>query len=73
MTQTDVSRTQTDVSRRHFIKTAAAVAAAPAFLPKVLQAQDEPGPGAPAILDDDADKLRIACIGVGGRGHSGTV
>ena len=61
---------QTDVSRRHFIKTAAAVAAVPAVLPKVLQAQDEPGPSAPAILNEDANKLRVACIGAGGRGEA---
>jgi predicted dehydrogenase len=60
----------TELSRRKFIKTAAAMAAATTVLPRVLQAQDGAGPGAPAILDDDSDKLRIACIGVGGRGWS---
>lgn len=60
--------TPTEVSRRKFIKTAAAMAAATAVFPRGLQAQDEAEPEAPAILDGDSNKLRIACIGVGGRG-----
>ncbi|MEZ5277410.1 MAG: Gfo/Idh/MocA family oxidoreductase [Opitutaceae bacterium] len=58
------------MSRRTFIKTAAAAAAIPAVLPNVLRAQGEPGPAAPAILNEDSKKLRVACIGVGGRGWS---
>lgn len=46
------------------------MAAATAVLPRVIQAQDETEPKAPAILEEDTNKLRIACIGVGGRGWS---
>ena len=58
------------VSRRRFIRTAAVAAALPVILPRVLQAQGEPGPAAPAVLTGESRKLRVACIGVGGRGRA---
>ena len=54
-----------DMSRRTFLKTAS-LASAAISLPAMLRAQNAAAPGPAA---SPANRLNVACVGVGGRGY----
>ena len=64
---------QDSVSRRRFLKTASLAALAAGLLPRSLAAEGAAAPARFKNLVTSGRKLRVACVGIGGKGYSDTM
>jgi predicted dehydrogenase len=64
---------QDSVSRRRFIKTASLAALAAGLLPRSLAAEGATAPARFKNLVTSGRKLRVACVGIDGKGYSDTM
>lgn len=64
---------QNPVSRRRFLQTASLAALAAGMLPRSLATEASATPPLFKNLVTDGRKLRIACVGIGGKGYSDTM
>ena len=61
------------VSRRRFLQTASLAVLAAGLLPRSFAQSAQPGPARFKNLATGGRKLRIACVGIGGKGYSDTM
>lgn len=62
------------ITRRHFLQTASLAALAAGVLPRSLAGEDaKVAPARFKNLVTDGRKLRVACVGIGGKGYSDTM
>lgn len=62
-----------NVTRRHFLQTASLAALAAGMLPRSMASDKKAAPAGFKNLVTDGRKLRVACVGIGGKGYSDTM